>query len=86
LDVTRGQRVAELGDRAAAGQNARQSRSEAGNGRTALPLGGVARGDVTDFVAEDAGYFRFARGKAEQAAGDVDIPTRQGEGVDVGSV
>ena len=46
-------------------------------------FGGVARGDMADLVAKHAGHFRLVDGKAQQAAGDVDIAAGQRKGVDV---
>ena len=46
------------------------------------PLGGVARGDMADFMRHDRGDFRCVLGEGQKAAGDEDIARGQGEGVD----
>jgi hypothetical protein len=43
---------------------------------------GVPRGDVADLVAHDAGQLRLGRHVRHQAAGDVHVAAREGEGVD----
>ena len=46
------------------------------------PLGCMARRDVADLMRHDGGDFRRIVGEREKAAGDVNIPRGQGEGVD----
>ena len=46
------------------------------------PLGGVARGDMADFMRHDGGHFRRVLGERQEASGDEDIARGQGESVD----
>ena len=47
---------------------------------------GVARGDMPDLVRQDAGELGLGIGERQQPAGDVDIPSGQCEGIDLGRV
>ena len=52
----------------------------------AIALGGMAGDHMADFMGQNAGKFCFVGCKGGQTARDIDIPARQGKGVDHGGV
>src|SRR5690606_8327741 len=78
--------LAEMADDGAAGQNTGMCAEEADTGRPRLPRRPVPRRHMADFMRQNAGHLRLVIGEGQQAAGDVDIATRQREGVDDGRV
>ena len=50
--------------------------------RRGLPFGAVPARDMADLVADDAGDLGLVLGEREEATTDIDIPARQGEGID----
>ncbi|PHK24698.1 hypothetical protein VF10_10945, partial [Nostoc linckia z13] len=71
----------DLAERAVAGQHPEQHGKTARDGRGAVALRAVARGDMADLVAEHRGEFGFVVHQRDELARDIDIAARDREGV-----
>ena len=61
-------------------------RSEVGSGRGSVLAHAVSRRDVADLMTENGGQFGLGIDIRENAAGNIDITARQGEGIDLWAV
>jgi N-acyl-D-amino-acid deacylase len=75
-----------VGQFAAAGQHPRGDRQHRGGDGAGALAGGVAGGNVGNFVSQDPGQLGFRAQVGQQAAVDVDVAAGGGKGVDIGTV